>query len=509
MKKKSVVPLLVIWFLFVAINGLWAGEPVQLRILYLNDFHGFAEPYKSAGNPDMLGGIAYLAGEAKRLRQERPTLLLAAGDMIQGNQWANLYEGKSSIEVMNAMDFSAMVLGNHEFDFGQEVLKKRIQEAKFPVLAANVQGVPGIKPYVIKELSGIKIAVIGLVTETTPSATHPKNVKGLVFSSPIQSAKKVLKELGDKPDLVIVLSHLGFPADRRLAEAVRGIQVIVGGHTHTRIETPFRVNETLIVQAWEHAKALGVLDLTIQDGKVLHYEGELLPVDPERLKPDPLVLKIVNQYKNQAATIIEEKIGETRVDLQGTGSRIQETNLGDLVTDILRKETKADVALINGGGIRAEILKGAIRMKDLFSVLPFRNYPMVIKVTGKELKAVLEHGLSDLTGTSGQFPQISGMCIRYNPAFPEGRRITAISVQDKPLNPEGWYTLATNDFLASGGDGYAVLVNILANKRGYPKMSPRVVLFDSGREIRELVTGYIKEKKTISASVEGRIQKSE
>ena len=113
-----------LWFLFVAINGLWAGEPVQLRILYLNDFHGFAEPYKSAGNPDMQGGIAFLAGEAKRLRQERPTLLLAAGDMIQGNPWANLFEGKSSIEVMNAMDFSAMVLGNHEFDFGQEVLKK-------------------------------------------------------------------------------------------------------------------------------------------------------------------------------------------------------------------------------------------------------------------------------------------------------------------------------------------------------------------------------------------------
>ena len=509
MKKKITAPLLGLLFLFVAVNGLWAGEAVNIRILYLNDFHGFAEPYKSTGNPDLLGGIAFLAGEAKRLRQERPTLLLAAGDMIQGNPWANLFEGKSSIEVMNAMDFSAMVLGNHEFDFGQGALKKRIEEAKFPVLAANVQGVPGIKPYVIIKLAGIKIAVIGLVTENTPTATHPKNVKGLLFSSPIQSARKVIKELGDKPDLVIVLSHLGFPADRRLAGAVKGIQVIVGGHTHTRIETPVKVNETIIVQAWEHAKALGLLDLTIQDGKVLAYEGELIPINPDRLKPDPLVLKIVDRYKNQAATIVEEKIGETQVDLQGAGSRIQETNLGDLVADILREETKADVALINGGGIRADILKGAIRMKDLFSVLPFRNYPMVIKVSGKELKAVLEHGLSDLTGSAGQFPQISGMRIQYNPAFPLGQRITTISVREKPLDPEAWYTLATNDFLASGGDGYAVLVNILANKRGYPKMSPRVVLFESGREIRELVTSYIKEKKTLSASVDGRIQKIE
>ncbi len=125
-----------------------------------------------------------------RLRKERPTLLLAAGDMIQGNPWANLFEGKSTIEVMNAMDFSAMVLGNHEFDFGQEVLNKRIQEARFPILAANIQGMPMIKPYVLKEISGLTIAIIGLITEDTPTTTHPKNVEGLTFSPMIDSIQK-------------------------------------------------------------------------------------------------------------------------------------------------------------------------------------------------------------------------------------------------------------------------------------------------------------------------------
>jgi 5'-nucleotidase / UDP-sugar diphosphatase len=195
--------------------------------------------------------------------------------------------------------------------------------------------------------------------------------------------------------------------------------------------------------------------------------------------------------------------------LQATGARNGETNLGDLVADILREDTKADAALINGGGLRTDILKGPIRMKDLFSVLPFRNFPMVIKVTGQELKAILEHGISDLSGSAGQFPQVSGMQIRYNPNLPAGNRITELRIQEKPVESGGWYKLATHDFLTSGGDGYAVFTKILTNPKGYASKSPRVVLFDSGREIRSIVAAYIKEKKVISPSVEGRIKKME
>ncbi|OGP50482.1 MAG: hypothetical protein A2Y79_06210 [Deltaproteobacteria bacterium RBG_13_43_22] len=494
------------WFLLISINFVWAGEPVQLRILYLNDFHGFAEPYQPAGSPEKMGGIAFLAGEVNRLRKERPALLLAAGDMIQGNPWANLFEGQSTLEVMNVMEFSAMVLGNHEFDFGQEVLKKRIQEARFPILAANVQGMPGIKPYVLKEISGLNIAIIGLITEETPTTTHPKNVKGLVFSSMIDSVQKAIQELGDRPDLVIVLSHLGLPADRRLADTVKGVTLIVGGHTHTRIESPMKVNETLIVQAWEHAKVLGVLDLTIQNRKVIRYEGKLEAIRPDLQPPDPVALEIVDRYKNQAVAILEEVIGEALMDLQGQGSRSAETNLGNLITDILREETQADVAMTNGGGIRADILKGPIRIKDLFTVLPFSNHPVVLRVSGQELKDIFEYGLSDLSGTGGRFPQVSGIHLTYSPTAPIGQRLTNIRVGAKPLNPETWYSLATNDFLAAGGDGYAVLKNIIEKKVGTPSVE-RVILLDSGREIRDLVTDYIKVKKQISASVDGRIRK--
>lgn len=510
MRNKVLALLIGCWFSLITVGFVWAGEVVQLRILYVNDFHGFAEPYQPSGSPGKLGGIASLAGEVNRLRKEHPTLLLAAGDMIQGNLWANLFEGKSTIEVMNAMDFTAMALGNHEFDFGQEVLKKRVREARFPVLAANLQGMPGLlNPYILKEVSGLTIAIIGLLTDETAITTHPKNVLGLTFSPIIETSQKILRELGDKPDLVIALSHLGLPADIRLAQEIDGIQIIIGGHTHTRIESPMKVKEALIVQAWEHAKVLGVLDLSIQDRKIIQTEGRLIPIRPDLQQPDPVVMEIVERYKRETGEILEEVIGEAQVDLTGNGSRSRETNLGNLIADILRKETGADVALINGGGIRADILKGPIRMKDLFNILPFFNHPVVLKVSGLELKNILEYGLSGQDGTGGRFPQVSGIQVSYTPSAPEGQRITSFLVGGEKWDPQGWYSLATNDFLAAGGDGYDLLKQIVGKKNGDSSpLGSRVVLFDSGREIRVMVIDYLKNKKQISASVEGRIQQS-
>ncbi|MEW6186124.1 MAG: 5'-nucleotidase C-terminal domain-containing protein [Thermodesulfobacteriota bacterium] len=484
-----------------------AGEAVQLRILYVNDFHGFAEPYRPSGSKAFMGGIAYLADELERQRQGRPTLFLAAGDMIQGNPWANLFEGRSSMEVMNSMNVSAMVLGNHEFDFGPKVLGARIQEARFPILAANVREIPKISPYIFKEIAGLKIAIIGLITEETPTSTHPKNVQGLIFSPAVDTCQKALKEIGAQADLVIVLSHLGLPADIRLAQAVDGVPLIVGGHSHTRIESPMKIKDTLIVQAWEHAKVLGLLDLTFQDRKIIRYEGRLIPIAPDKQQPDPRVKEIVARYSQEAAAVLDEVIGQALLDLSAQGARTQETNLGNLVADVLRKETQSDVALTNGGGLRTDILKGPVRMKDLFAVLPFTNYPVVLKVTGRELKAIFEYGLSDAGG--GRFPQVSGVRIIFDPAAPAGQKITSFFVGEKPLSPETWYSLATNDFLAAGGDGYALLKQIALLKEGDPPKENRVLLFDTGRELRDLMVSYVKEKKQISASVEGRIQRKE
>ncbi len=270
-----------------------------------------------------------------------------------------------------------------------------------------------------------------------------------------------------------------------------------------------KVNGTLIVQAWEHAKVLGILDLTVRDRKVIQYDGKLIVIRPDQLKPDPLVAEIVDRYKKQTATILDEVIGEAQVDLQGNDSRSQETNLGNLVADILRQETKADVALTNGGGIRADILKGPISMKDILSVLPFSDYPVVLKVKGQELKSIFEYGLAGPDRSGGGFPQVSGIRLTYNPAAPEGQRIKDLRVGGKPLDPNAWYSLATIDFLVAGGDGYIMLKNIMETQEKGSAQNGRILLLDSSRKIQDLVTDYIKIKKQISASVEGRIQKED
>ena len=158
--------------------------------------------------------------------------------MIQGNSWANLFRGKSTIDVMNAMKFDAMVVGNHEFDFGPKVLKERMAQARFPVLGANVKGLAALKPYVVKNLQGVRVAIIGVVTPETPVATHPRNVAGLTFTTPESAVKKYLPELKGRADIIVVLSHCGFQADQELAARVPGIDVIVGGHSHTKILQP-------------------------------------------------------------------------------------------------------------------------------------------------------------------------------------------------------------------------------------------------------------------------------
>ncbi len=367
----------------------WARE-VSVRLLYVNDFHGFAEPYRPLGANESLGGAAYLAGAVERLREARPTLLLAAGDMIQGNNWANLFKGKSSIELLNAMKFDAMVVGNHEFDYGQRVLQERIKEAHFPVLGANVRGLPGLKPYVIKKVGGVRVAIVGVVTADTPVSTNPANVAGLSFSAPEAAVVETLKALCGKADLVVVLSHIGYPEDRVLAQKVPGIDVIIGGHTHTRLEKPAVVNHTIIVQAWEHAKALGVLDLTIKDGKIVNSEGHLEDIEPQPGREDPRVQRLVAKYAQQVNARLDQPVGETESDLDGEKVRSRETNLGDLVADIMRQAAGADTALVNGGSIRTSIHRGTIQAKDIYAALPFDNYVVSIRLTGRQLREALE-----------------------------------------------------------------------------------------------------------------------
>jgi len=508
MKRLNICFSIVLLFFLSA--SFCHGQSVQIRILHVNDFHGFAEPYKPLGSDEMVGGIANLAGRANELREKKPCLLLSAGDMIQGNNWANLSRGESVIELMNEMRFDAMVLGNHEFDFGQDVLIKRISEAKFPIVAANVEGLGQLKPYIIKNLEGVHVGIIGVVTEDVPISTHPRNVAGLKFMSPVDAVEKYIAELKKKADLIVVLSHIGYPVDRILAERVKGIDVVVGGHSHTKIEKPVKVGNTIIVQAWEHAKALGVLDLTVEDGKIVGFEGHLEEIRPKNDKEDKAASAIVQKYNEKVNAVLNERVGEAEMDLDGENVRRRETNLGDLIADIMRHASGVDVTIINGGEIRTSIKRGEIRVKDIYSVLPFDNYIVAIKLTGKQIRDALEHGVSAVEEEEGRFPQVSGLTFKYSPSDKRGSRVKEVLIAGKPMDSDWEYTVATNDFLAAGGDGYKAFGEAIKASRDFAIIGgmmkgEKVVYSDSGRWLRDAVVEYLKEMKGVAPTVEGRI----
>ena len=508
--KTARILLWMIPCILLVLPGAHGGTE-GIRILYVNDFHGYAEPYAPLGSDNLAGGLSFLAHKVHQLREGPPSLLLAAGDMIQGSNWANLSQGAPVIEAMNEMRFDAMVVGNHEFDFGQESLRKRVSEAAFPVLGANVQGLEYLKPYTIATVGHMRAALIGVVTEETPVSTHPRNAAGLSFGPPAEALRNILEEIRGKVDLVVVLSHCGYAADRALAESVDGIDVIIGGHSHTRLLTPTMVNNTWIVQAWEHAKSLGVLDLTVESGRVIGAEGRLEDISPVEGGSDGAVLAIVGKHRQRLDAVLEEKIGEASADLDGVNVRRQETNLGNLVADIIRKTAGADAGLINGGTIRTSIRKGDIRVKDVYSVLPFESYPVAIRLTGKQMRDALEHGVSGIAEGAGRFPQVSGIRLSYRPEGALGPRIESLTVGGEPVDDGKVYSVATIDFLAAGGDGFRSFGDAIRSAGTSSQEAGRltgdaIVFNDTSRWLRDILSDHIRETKQIAPSVEGRIR---
>lgn len=481
--------LLISFLLLFSVNY---GFGAEVRLLHLNDFHGHIEANQTSDSTGLLGGIDTLASRIESLRQEKPSLLLAAGDMIQGSAWANLSQGESIIEIMNYLKFDAMVLGNHEFDFGKEILGRRIGEAKFPVLAANLQGFPQVCSYIKREINGVKLGIIGVLTEDTPVTTHPKNVVGLTVTDPKAAVAGIVSLLRNEVDVIVVLSHIGHQADRSLAESVQGIDLIIGGHTHTRIESPEKVGKTYITQAWEHGKVLGVVDIRTDNGKIIAISPRLESV----LAGDAGLQAIVDKYTSRFNGVMDKVVFTSEVELRGDNARYQESVLGNLLTDIMRKEAHSDVAVINGGAIRGNLPKGKVRVKDIYNALPFDNYTLALKLTGRQILETLEHGLSGLDNREGKFLQVSGLSFRYNPVLPPGKQVSDILVNGKSINMEKTYSVATNDFLASGGDGFTAFRQAINSTNdlivnGGALISKSIVFSNSSRWLRDLFMEHL------------------
>jgi 2',3'-cyclic-nucleotide 2'-phosphodiesterase (5'-nucleotidase family) len=288
MKSMARIIILLSLLIFSFPLALLAKEPVpvDLTILHVNDTHGRILPYieETAGGRQMVGGAAYLARmiEDKRSKNPGGTLLLSAGDMFQGTPVSNLFKGRSVTDVMNYLKFDGMAIGNHEFDWGMDVLRHLVASSGFPYLSANIRDesgryLPGVKPYIIVERKKVKIAIIGMTTPEVPRITAPGRLKHMTVDRPEDILPRIIEKAKDEGHaIIIVLSHLGLDADKDLAQKIPGIHVIVGGHSHTALDNPVMVGNTIIVQAGAYGLYLGVLKLKIDPdtGKIINHTEE-------------------------------------------------------------------------------------------------------------------------------------------------------------------------------------------------------------------------------------------
>ncbi|MDD3997589.1 MAG: 5'-nucleotidase C-terminal domain-containing protein, partial [Sphaerochaetaceae bacterium] len=453
-------------------------------VVHTNDVHGRIEEGDGVG----YAKLATLVNMGREVTNKN--LLLDAGDVTHGTTLTNLFQGETVGVLLDMVGYDAVVPGNHDFNYGKERLieaaKLAEKYSQIRVLAANILDESGkqvFQPYQLYSFDGFVVGVIGASTPDTATKTHPKNIQGLSFMSNevVYGAQALVDEVDAKSDYIIVLAHLGLDEDgsvgitsKMIAENIDGIDLIVDGHSHTILENGLKVGDTWIVSAGEYMKYIGVVELQVRDKEVVNVYPFLISAeevkDPStselakwagitEVKPDAEVQAYIDMQKSALEKITEEVVAYTPVKLEGERAdvRTRPTNLGNMLAQAMVDATGADVALTNGGGIRASIDVGDITRGEIITVLPFNNTVTVVEVTGQDIYDALEWGYSVLPAQNGGFPQTAGMGIVYSRFSEVGNRIKRVLIDGKLIDKNATYTLATNDFMAAGGDGYTML----------------------------------------------------
>lgn len=516
---RCVVLLTFVALVLVPLTG--SAKEYKLTILHTNDHHGhFMKFNQDVGGLAAQSTIVNVVRAEVTSNKEAPgyVMVLSAGDINTGVPESDLLEAEPDIQLMNMIGYDVMALGNHEFDNPRNVLTDQIGWAKFPFICANAvkkdSGKPIVEPYIIKEYDGLKVAVLGLITDQVPILVLPDNVADLTFKNPIDVAKEMVPKLKAEADIVVVLSHLGFYKDGgeeigdiELAKAVPEIDVIVGGHSHTKLAAPEIVGNTIIVQTGGYSEQVGRLDLVVDSeaNKVISNAGKLISVNgkkPVKLgdktyyvfaeqgyMEDAEVLKATEPYKTKATDLLAQPIGEAAVELVGKREEVRskETNLGNLITDAMRAKTGAEIAFQNGGGIRASIPAGPIAYRDVLTVQPFGNTMVTLDMTGEQIMQVLDVAAAVKPG-AGAFLHVSGLKWTLNRKTGKAENVM---VGEAPLDLKKTYKVVTNNFMAAGGDGYAPFKDL-------PQYNTNFVDADALME-------YIKKAGKVEPKVEGRL----
>jgi len=452
-------------FLFL-FTGVAAAQPrdepssprlrAPLTLLQINDVY-------STVPVDGLGGLARVATLKQRMAAEgRTPFLVMAGDFLSPSVSSATFRGAQMIAALNAAGLDMATLGNHEFDFGDDVLLERMREAKWQWVVANVvdtntgQLIGGAAPYVIRTFNGLKVAFLGLCLNTG-EITGDK-LKHTKLLDPFETAAQYLPQIKrENPALIVAVTHLTFADDRRLVERFPEIDLTIGGHEHyliTAIE-----NRSFISKAGAEARYVARIDVSQRPNGAIERFFELLPMSKD-IADEPRTAEVVASYESRLGAALDTRVGSTRVPLDADSIRLRasETNIGNFVADAIRQAAGTDIAILNSGSIRGDRIypAGPLTHRTLLEMHPFGNVICKLAMPGRVVLDALNSGVARMPDTAGQFPQVSGLRMTVDTRAPAGNRVKDVTVNGQPLDPDKTYTVATPDFVFKGGDGYTM-----------------------------------------------------
>lgn len=516
----------VLFLVVLTVNCVKANaQSCNLEILSTNDVHGRLLPFElgvSDYNRDV-SGVARrftLVNKIRKNNKKYNILLLDAGDIAQGSIFYDFYGGLPDIKFMNKLKYDAASIGNHDFDNGTESLKKMIEVAEFPFVNANYKFPKDspvydkIEPYIIKEFEGCKVGIIGLLTDEERLIL--KIDTGTKIYEPLKMAKKYIKKIDKQTDVIILLTHIGFEEDKKLASLVENVDIIVGSHSHTTLKKPVFVDDlkgqpVIIVQAGEYGKYLSDLKVKVKDDSVDLKSYKLHNID-SCIDSDPEVEKELLELKKESEKISNEIVGETLTSLNFIRGEIRskETSGGNFFVDAIKKSfPDVDVVFQNGGGIRTDkiVPPGKITVAQLHEIYPFDNEVILFELKGKYLKPTLERSVASLPFSSGGFLQIGGITFtadlseqpqiiskKTQKIKQKGNRVKDVLINGKPLDPEKYYKIAANGYLLNGGNGHIFLNNNSINIK------------PTGITVPEVIEKYLRSFSPISSKVENKIK---
>lgn len=512
----------------LALSSTAAMADFELTILHTNDFHARFEPISSSdstcGAKDIEAGKCFggsarqvtAVEEAKARAGNKPWILVDGGDQFQGTLFYTYYKGAASAEMMNKLGYTAMTVGNHEFDDGPEVLAGFVDAVNFPLLMSNadISLEPLLKDKIAKsvvvEKGGERIGLIGLTPHDTPELASPgPNVN---FTDPVEAVQGEVDRLtAEGVNKIIVLSHSGLPVDIRVAENTTGVDVIVGGHDNQLMSNtiegaknpyPLMVGDTAIVQAYAYGKLLGELNVTFDDeGKVIKAEGEPVLLDAS-VTEDAETAARVTEMAKPLDEIRAKVVSGTSGYIEGDRNvcRVEECAMGNLVAEAQLDRVKSQgitLSIANSGGLRASIDEGEVTMGEVLTVLPFQNTLSTFEATGQMMLDALENGASQIEEVAGRFLQVAGMKYTVDLTKPAGERISDVQVQAAdgtwgPIDPAATYGVVANNFTRNGGDGFSMFVD-----------APKA--YDFGPDLADVVAEYLAANQPYAPVIDGRI----